>query len=647
MASYPGTSQPSTPESTAAVAQSRTGVPARAGEAEAEGPYPGLGTAFQMGEGVLRAVESRRYEHQSGDPVYRPLRIFTTDPTASRLEGAVATVNVPYEPLEPGPSGALLQVDNYDGWRQEAYHSVHLDDPKVLIQDGRAPSTSDPLFHQQMVYAVGSTVCAAFEKALGRHTAWGFDGSVRGTPGPTRLLLRPHAFSGRNAYYDKTRGEICFGYFQAAADVTGRNPPGGFVFTCLSHDIIAHEVTHALLDGLRERFTYPSGPDVLAFHEAFADLIAIFQHFSYEQVVQAAIQKSQGRLEQARILTGVAQQFGETTGFSGALRSAIDDLDEFDNPRCVYKPELEPHALGAVLVAAVFEAFTTVFKRKTARYVRLATSGGGLRGDELPADLQSILATEASQLANQFLTICIRAIDYCPPVDLRLGEFLRAIITADYDLVPDDPWGYREAFIDAFWRRKIYPPRVKSLSEDALLWRPTVRQLPIIKKLTFAELRFEGDPGRPAGARELRRQACALGEIVSQRECMDEFGLAYQGHPGLEGDAVDLPRVESIRSTRRVGPNGQVVFDVVAEVTQRRSVRGNHRQAAFDFYGGATVLLGPDGKIRYVISKSVLGKERLEHQHAFITGKGQAFWKPQAAGGKLVPTPQLFRLLHG
>ena len=54
---------------------------------------------------------------------------------------------------------------------------------------------------------------------------------------------------------------------------------GQRVFTCLSHDIIAHEVTHAIIDGIRTYFTQPSNPDVLAFHEAFADLAALFNHF--------------------------------------------------------------------------------------------------------------------------------------------------------------------------------------------------------------------------------------------------------------------------------------------------------------------------------------------------------------------------------
>jgi hypothetical protein len=299
-----------------------------------------------------------------------------------------------------------------------------------------------------------------------------------------------------------------------------------------------------------------------------------------------------------------------------------------------------------MLVAAGSVACRTVFTRNTTRYVRLATHGTGeLPAGEIPIDLQRILAAEASQLANQFLTICIRAIDYCPPVDLQLGEFLRALITADYDLVPSDPWGYREALIDAFWRRELYPQHVPSLFEDTLLWRPTRQPLPPVKALTFAELKFAGDPGHPAGARELRRQAFALGELVTRPEYMAEFGLVPPGHPALQGDTVDLPCVESIRSTRRVGPNGQVVFDLVAEVTQRRTIRRQDGSPEFDFYGGATIILGPNGESRYAISKSVLNQERYEQQRAFIHGKGQAYWQQQMTGEKYVPQPQLFRLL--
>ena len=69
---------------------------------------------------------------------------------------------------------------------------------------------------------------------------------------------------------------------------------------------------------------------------------------------------------------------------------------------------------------------------------------------------------------------------------------------------------------------------------------------------------------RPAGAEELRRQAAVLGEVVSRPEFMDHFGLTVPGTH--EGGEVDLPCVHSIRSSRRVGPQGQVIFDLIAEV---------------------------------------------------------------------------------
>src|SRR5260221_1326178 len=155
------------------------------------------------------------------------------------------------------------------------------------------------------------------------------------------------------------------------------------------------------------------------------------------------------------------------------------------------------------------------------------------------SELSNGRASEASKLASQFLSICIRAIDYCPTIDLHLGEYLRALITADYDLVPDDPVGYREAFIDAFARRGIFPEGVLNLSEDALLWRPPTIELQPIEALHFSELRFAGDPGRAANAEELRRQAEAIGAYVMQPGIAPQFCCAMRDDPTLEADRVD------------------------------------------------------------------------------------------------------------
>ena len=72
-----------------------------------------------------------------------------------------------------------------------------------------------------------------------------------------------------------------FGYFAGTNDET--------ICSCLSHDVVAHETTHALVDGLRERYTDPSSPDQAAFHEGFADIVAILSIFSLPEVVAAGL----------------------------------------------------------------------------------------------------------------------------------------------------------------------------------------------------------------------------------------------------------------------------------------------------------------------------------------------------------------------
>ena len=137
---------------------------------------------------------------------------------------------------------------------------------------------------------------------------------------------------------------------------------------------------------------------------------------------------------------------------------------------------MEPHARGAILVAAVFDAFLKIYENRTADLVRLATSGGGvLDAGAIHPDLVGRLAEEASRSAQHVLTMCIRALDYCPQIDITFGEILRAIITADHDAVRDDDLRYRVAFVEAFRRRGIYPRDLRTLSQDSLLWRTRTR----------------------------------------------------------------------------------------------------------------------------------------------------------------------------
>jgi hypothetical protein len=147
--------EPSTPAATKATAQSRE--PSSNGTAVSRVlPAAGETTgAYSLGPGVARAASVATYEREPDDPIYRPLRVYTLDPASLAREGATAVLQVPYEPLEPGPKGCLFEVIAKDGERPVS--AVDLEKHGLLITQGLPPSASNHEFHQQMVYAVCSS----------------------------------------------------------------------------------------------------------------------------------------------------------------------------------------------------------------------------------------------------------------------------------------------------------------------------------------------------------------------------------------------------------------------------------------------------------------------------------------------------------
>ena len=447
-------------------------------------------------------------------PPYRRLRVYTYDPSlATRLDTAVinqSVLRVPWERdpetgadlLQPGPVGDYLEVIDFDPASECFYEPVNLNDPFLLAQDGLAPSEGNPQFHQQMVYAVVMTTIANFERALGRKALWAphliRDKATREVEKATTILkLRayPHALREANAYYSPEKKALLFGYFPTPAAGADEGLPGGLVFTCLSHDVVAHETTHALLDGLHRYFAEPSNPDVFAFHEGFADVVALFQHFTQTEALRNQIARTRGNLRDRNMLGMLAQQFGQALGNHGALRDYIGGYDETTKSWQRREPKVddytlatEPHDRGAVLVAALFDTFLSVYENRTADLLRIATKGSGVLGQgNIHPDLVDRLAREASETASHMLLMVFRALDYCPPVDITFGEYLRALITADTEIAAEDPFGYRIAVIEAFRCRGIYPRDVRVLGQDVLRWQ-TRRDTPTILMPDFSEL---------------------------------------------------------------------------------------------------------------------------------------------------------------
>lgn len=603
--------------------------------------------------------------------------------------------SIPWEEdLEVGPVGEYLEVIDHDPAGGCYYAPVDLNNPHLLATDGLAPSERNPQFHQQMVYAVAMTTIRHFEQALGRRELWSprKPTELGRTSGPDeyvqRLRIYPHALREANAYYSPEKRALLFGYFPASSANPGRNLPGGTVFTCLSHDIVAHETTHALLDGMHQRFIEPSNPDSLAFHEAFADLVALLQHFSFPGVLRHQIAQSRDDLAARNLLGQLAQQFGEAVGRYGALRDALGQVNAKTqlweptppDPAAI-RSTTEPHARGSILVAAVFNAFLSIYKARVADLLRIVTGGSGqLPVGELHPDLVTRLAVEAAKSAQHVLTMCIRALDYCPPVNLTFGEYLRALITADTELIRDDDLGYRVAMVEAFRRRGLYPADVRSLAPDSLLWdgldndfgplgsRSPLHHLqraPVIKANSWnlaADRRQMFDY-----ARDLRRELHGWIEnfrTVSDPSALRKLtGLALgdDAPAGLKRGPDGHPRFEvhAVYPVRRVGPDGQLELNLVIEMTQQRQgFRDPDRQARSDrgldagrspadfmFRGGCTVIFDLETATpRYVIKKDILSESRLQRRRAYLDHPGSASLRATYFGTRGGSEP--FAMLH-
>lgn len=648
------------------------------------------------------------------EPSLRALRIFAFDPSLSAQfdTASIGTIQIqiPWErDLEPGPVGEYIEVVDVDPSSNACYHPVDLNHAWLLAQSGLAPWETNPQFHQQMVYAIAMATIGHFERALGRVALWSSHRNSDGADAYVqRLRIYPHALRDRNAFYSPQKKALLFGYFPVSLR-DANNTPGTLVFTCLSHDIVAHETTHALLDGVHPRFNEPMNPDVHAFHEAFADIVALFQHFSYPGVLRDQIARTRGDLAGENLLGQLAQQFGRATGRGSALRDAIGSKDPTTGKWEASQPDVhaldrttEPHERGAILVAAVFGAFLKVYRARTVDLYRIASEGTGiLREGDIHPDFSARLASEAARTAQSILQMCIRGIDYCPPVGITFGDYLRGIITADFDLNSEETASQRLAILESFRQWGIHPRNMRSVSVDGLLWpsgKEALDEWNIFVDQTEVKSLLEEEQSLDASERPNRRRAGAARfsawDLESDRfktwEGMDKnsailWSWLVRGKGRKLAEALGIvldincpptvfrsramewePAVEvhSVRSSQRRSARGTLLTELVIEITQRR--RGyfepdkqkymdslpsisHDEEGDFRYRAGCTLLFDPAKfEVRRVIrtAGTITDDKELARQRRFLTEGGLEPGNSFDSPGRALSLKEPFAMLH-
>lgn len=548
-------------------------------------------------------------------PRTREVTIVAHDPSVRDAAGNILRerVVIPDEELIDGPTGYRVTVVDFDASADAYYKPWRLpktappSDPYRKASDRQL--LGDPGFHCHNVYALVMRTLARFEFALGRRISWGFSGH--------QLKVAPHAFADANAFYSERDNALMFGYFPRA--------DGGQVFTCLSHDVVVHETTHALLDGLRERYTDPSSEDQAAFHEGFSDVVALLSVFSMPAVVERMLEqhplpgaKGAGPLPvkslaarhlRNSVLFGLADEVGqEIDAVRGRpLRESL----KIEERRSLYRdPEyMEAHRRGEILVAAMLAAFVNVWSR------RLTTIG------QVRAVDRTRVVEEGAEIADTLLTSAIRALDYAPPVDITFRDYLSAFLTGDQEIRPsDDKYDLRGEVRRSFARYGITPPKKASKNGT---WKGA-------QAMRYDRVHFE----------------------PMQRDFQEMFHFIWENRADLELSDEGFTRVLSVRPVQRIGPDGFSLRETVCEFHQTlqllagelRDVDPRLRKPKMmpddqkvTLYGGGTLIFDEYGKLKYAILNPLTDPQCQNRRLEYI-------WNSTALGSGALRFANLHRL---
>ena len=510
----------------------------------------------------------------------RQFEIVAQDPSV-RHNGKVLTaeISLPMERLAEGPMGYSLYVVDYDASTETMYNPPELKDGEPV----KAPTSvtklfADPGYHAWNVYAIAMRTLLRFEFALGRRVGWGIRDH--------QLKVVPHAFEEANAFYSPDMEALLFGY------VRGSKP----TFLCLSHDVVAHETAHALLDGLRDKFMAPSSPDQAALHEGFADIVALLSVFGLREVVRHLIapiedpdapagyvRKSMLTREQLQqtALLGLAEEMraeNEDARVNALRRSVTID----PNPRILDRLEFkEEHRRGEVLVAAVMRAFLLTW------VARIQNLGGDHPDDFVDIDL---VAEQGADIADVLLTMSIRAIDYTPPIHIDFGDFLSAMLTADSEVrIDDSRYRLRDHLRKAMAEYGIRP---KSEAEGGYWPRVPTEQ-------------------------KLVREGSHLNAL--QSDPTEMFRHIWNNRVTLDLNTNALTRITSVRPCVRVSPeDGFQIRETVVELVQYLKVTAAELRAyklkappgippeqEVVLEGGSTFILDEYGELKFEVSNKL------------------------------------------
>lgn len=374
----------------------------------------------------------------------------------SKTAAFTDSMQVSWYPQDPlvGPP----ELTSFPSNRVEATRDPHpgvasprfrvLDPGSVPADPGKIYRPGDPRFDQLMVMAVGQKILNLYEQTLGREIPWGF--------GHPELWIYVHRQEEPNSGYtrgnpadpdpDNRHGRVELDYFPDMLR-------GKTIQASESADIDAHEIVHAITDGIRDLYLESFNPDSQAFHEGNADIGAMMLALTHPSVVDQALRETGGNLRQPNRIARLGEEFGQ--GISDMLfigpnqnfiRSALNDPAVFRVSDWRRLPFLdpqdglgsEPHSYSRIWSGVWYDALVNVYEVLRSRQ----------KLEPKPALLQA---------ARVMSDVAIRSLEFAPVGDMHFDEMGLAYLKAVKTDFGSRGMGeaYREEIKKALLRRGI------------------------------------------------------------------------------------------------------------------------------------------------------------------------------------------------
>lgn len=187
---------------------------------------------------------------------------------------------------------------------------------------------------------------------------------IRKWPGASILQVFPNAGVDLNAYYD--RRSLRFFYYTYK---------GKTIYFADSSDIVTHELGHAILDAMRPDFWSVASLEIWSFHEAFSDIVALFNMMSYDIVTINTFKQTKNNFAISNNITRLAEEVGvlirnltrDSAYLSNALRDPAVEKYKYVNPKTLPKQApnnklaAECHSFGRVFSGAWYEMFVRIY----------------------------------------------------------------------------------------------------------------------------------------------------------------------------------------------------------------------------------------------------------------------------------------------